>query len=136
MQQSLSGLKVDQVMERNFIRVPSLISLNQLVEERVLSGGERYFFVADNGRLDGMLTLRDIANIPQAKWRLTTLREVMVPNARLVRVAPQTELLAALRAMDDANVAQVPVLDGETLVGVLTREQVMHYLRTRAELGI
>jgi len=33
-------------------------------------------------------------------------------------------------------VAQLPVLEGEDLVGMLSREEIVRYLRTRAELGI
>ncbi len=54
----------------------------------------------------------------------------------LVRVDHRTELLEALQAMVEANVAQVPVVRGEALLGVLSREHVLHYLRTRSELGI
>jgi predicted transcriptional regulator len=37
--------------------------------------------------------------------------------------------------MDDADVAQMPVLvDGE-LVGMIGREQILHYVRVRGELG-
>jgi predicted transcriptional regulator len=38
--------------------------------------------------------------------------------------------------MDDANVAQVPVVEGDEIVGILSREQVLHYIRLRTELGI
>jgi hypothetical protein len=38
--------------------------------------------------------------------------------------------------MDNANVAQVLVVDGETIVGRLSREQVLDYIRVQAELGI
>lgn len=132
----LREIKVNQVMARDCTRVPSLTPISQLVDDRILNGGERCFFIADNGKLHGMLTLRDIAKIPQPKWRFTTSIQAMVPFERLVRVTPDTELLAALQIMDDANVAQVPVVSGEELVGTLSREQVVHYLRTRAELGI
>lgn len=136
MQQTLRGITVGQVMTRECIRIPGLLSINQLVEDRVLTGGQRCFFISDNGKLLGMLTLRDITGIPKRKWRFTTTEQAMVPFNRLVRVEPETELLSALRMMDNANVAQVPVVDGEELVGVLSREQIIHYLRTRAELGI
>jgi len=38
--------------------------------------------------------------------------------------------------MDDANVAQVPVVEEDEIVSVLSREQVLHYIRLRAELGV
>jgi len=57
----------------------------------------------------------------------------MVPWSKLTRVSPRTELLDALRAMDRQNVAQLPVVDGDQLVGVLTREQVLRYVHMRSQ---
>jgi Zn-dependent protease len=136
LQQSLRGIQVAQVMNQDCIRVGSLTPLSQVVEERVLTGGQRCFFVSDNGKLQGMLTLRDISQIPQPKWRFTTTEQAMVPFSKLVTVEPKTELLNALQTMDNEKIAQVPVVENGELVGVLTREQIVHYLRTRTELGI
>jgi predicted transcriptional regulator len=38
--------------------------------------------------------------------------------------------------MDDANVAQMPVIESGELLGMIGREQVLHYVRVRAELGL
>lgn len=135
-QQSLRGITVGQVMGRDFVRVPSLVSLNQLVQDQVLNGGQKTFVVSDDGHLAGLLTLRDIAQIPQQKWRFTTTEQAMIPFSRIAFVTPRTDLMEALQSLDDANVAQVPVLEEDEIVGMLSREQVVHYLRTRAELGI
>jgi Zn-dependent protease/CBS domain-containing protein len=136
LQTTLRGVKVDQVMRRDFETVPTLLSLNQLVEQRLLTSGQQCFFVSDNDDPRGLLTLRDITAVPQSKWKLTTAGQVMKPLKTLTQVPPQMELLAALQLMDTANVAQVPVIEGDQVVGLLTREQVLHYIRTRAELGI
>ncbi len=45
-------------------------------------------------------------------------------------------LLAALGKMDDAGVGQLPVVLTGTVVGMISREQILHYVRTRAELGV
>lgn len=136
LQQSLRGVTVAQVMIRDCPLVPGRLSLEQLVEEQILTGGRRCFFVTENGRLRGMLTLRDVAGVPRAQWSQVTVEQVMLPWERLVHVGPRTELLAALQTMDDANVNQVPVVEGDELTAMLSREQVLRYIRTRAELGI
>ena len=136
MQRALEGVAVRQAMSRDCARVPSLVPLSQLVEEQVLNGGQRCFFVADNGRLNGLLTLRDISAIPRRKWAFTTTGQAMVPVDRLAQVSPGTPLLAALQMMDDANVAQLPVVENDEIVGTLSREQVLRYVRLRAELGV
>jgi Zn-dependent protease len=136
MQRALEGVSVRQAMSRDCARVPSLVPLSQLVEEQVLNGGQRCFFVANNGRLNGLLTLRDISAIPQRKWAFTTTGQAMVPLDHLTQVSPATPLLAALQMMDGANVAQVPVVENDEIVGTLSREQVLRYVRLRAELGV
>ena len=133
---ALQGIRVSQVMSTDCVQVQPLVTLNQLVTDHVLNGGKNCFFVDDGTKLLGMITLRDITAIPQQKWRFITTSQAMVPYSRLEKVAPDAELLTVLQVMDNAKVAQLPVVDGVELVGVISREQVMHYLRTRAELRI
>ncbi|MCK4725814.1 MAG: site-2 protease family protein [Anaerolineales bacterium] len=135
-QDSLQGVKVSQVMTCDCDQVTNLQPINQLVEESVLTRGKRCFFVTSEGQLQGMLTLRDIAKIPEQKWRFTTTEQAMVPLSRLEWVEPDDELLKALRIMDSKNVAQLPVLSKGELVGMLSREQIVSYIRARAELGV
>jgi predicted transcriptional regulator len=83
-----------------------------------------------------LLTLNEITAVPQRKWGFTTAEQVMVPLERLARVTPDTELIQALQMMDSANVNQVPVVEDDVVVGTLSREQVLHYIRLRTQLGI
>lgn len=136
LQQSLRGVTVGQVMSRDCPLVPGRLPLTQLIEEKVLTGGQRCFFVTEGSWLRGMLTLTDVAKVPRTSWSQITIDQIMIPRERLIQVDPGTELLAALRTMDDANVNQMPVVDGDQIVGMLSREQVLHYIRARAELEI
>jgi hypothetical protein len=38
--------------------------------------------------------------------------------------------------MDDAKVAQLPVVADGHWLGMLDREHILHYMRVRAELGV
>ncbi|MBN2548333.1 MAG: site-2 protease family protein [Anaerolineales bacterium] len=136
LQESLSGVKVSQVMTSDCQQVQSLTPISQIVDERILTGGQRCFFVADEDELKGILTLKDISKLAQPKWRFTTAEQLMVPFSRLIKIDPDMELMTALQAMDQAEVAQIPVVEQGRITGMLTREQVLHYLRLRAELGI
>ncbi len=135
-QDFLQGVKVSQVMTCDCDLVPNLRTINQLVEKSVLTSGKRCFFVTADGKLEGMLTLRDIANIPEQKWRFTTTEQAMVPVNHLEWVEPGDEMLKALRLMDSKNIAQLPVLLEGELVGMISREQILSYIRARAELGV
>jgi Zn-dependent protease/CBS domain-containing protein len=135
LQKSLIGVTVSQVMTADCARIPSSLLLQQLVEEHILTGGQRCFFVEDGDQFRGMLTLADVTGTPRAQWGQVTAAQVMQPVEQLARVDPDAELLAALQKMDDREVNQVPVVDGNLLLGMISREQVLRYVRLRADLG-
>lgn len=136
LEQRLGGVTVDQAMSRDCQTVSGDTRLDQIVNEQVLTGGKRCFFVADTGRLRGLLTLSDMARVGRERWDDVTAEQTMVPLDKLVHVTPKTPLIKALQMMDMANVAQVPVVDGEQIVGMLTRDNVLHAIRVRTELGL
>jgi CBS domain-containing protein len=111
------------------------LSLDRLVEEEIIGRGRHCFVVTEDGRLRGLLTLQDVKAVPRGEWPHRTVGDVMAPVDRLLTVTPRDDLLGALEKMDDARVGQMPVLSDGDLVGMLGREQVLHYMRVRAELG-
>jgi len=137
LQERLRGATVAQAMSRDCVEIPTLITLNQVVQERVLSSGQHCFFVVDSDRNPrGLLTLQEITRIPQLRWRYTTAEDVMTPLHKLISVDPDMELLTALQKMDEQNLPQMPVIDQFGPVGMLSRDNVLRYLKLRTELGI
>ena len=60
----------------------------------------------------------------------------MVPRARARAVRPDSELWGVLKDMDREGVAQLPVVSNGQVLGMLTREGIMRFLRKLRELGI
>jgi predicted transcriptional regulator len=56
--------------------------------------------------------------------------------ADLKRVKPDDGLWSALQEMDRDGVNQLPVMTGAEMQGMLSRDDVITYLRTRKELGL
>ena len=132
----LKGVKVSQVMSPECRRISGRLPLDEVVNDLVLQRGERCFFVTEGDRLQGMLTLRDITTKPRDSWDQISTEQAMHPWEKLIQVDPDLELLEALHLMDDANVAQVPVVEGDRLRGVLSRERIVHHIRILGEIGM
>jgi Zn-dependent protease len=132
----LRDVTVAQAMTRDCPRVPRDRTLEQLVQEEVLGAGRRCFFVTDDGRLSGLVTLHHIKSVPHERRGAVRAEDVMTRMEQLTAVGPEESMLAALEKMDDANVAQMPVVAGGELLGMIGREQILRYLRARAELGV
>lgn len=129
---SMKGLigqhKVIDAMNRDFPRVSGDVSVQELVESLILKEGRRFFVVSGPGGPRGLITLASVQSIPRNAWSTTTASQVMIPFERMVATSPEVPLWTALETMGRDGVNQVPVTDGTGIVGVLSREDIVHYL--------
>ena len=125
----LSGHKVSEAMSRNYIAIESDTTLQYLVDEHILGGSRRSFIVEKEGQVIGMLTLHHLQGIPKDQWPVTTADQAMIPVSQLKQISLDTELWDAIEDMDLDGVNQLPVLEAGQIQGVLTREDVISYLR-------
>jgi Zn-dependent protease len=135
-EEALSGIQVGQVMRRDYIRVPSLTTLQRLVDDYILTLSQPVVFVSDQGELRGILTLQEIRALPQRKWPFNTAAQAMSPVTRLPHVTPQASLWQALQVMDSNEAGEILVEQHGEVLGVLTRDQIVEYLRLRNRLGL
>ena len=119
---------VVEAMKREFPHVSGSVTLQELVDKHILPGGVRYFVVNDANGPAGMVTLGSIRKIPRAAWPATTASQVMVPIQKLATIRPDARLWSALELMGRNGVNQLPVVDGGGIVGILSREDILHYL--------
>ncbi len=86
-------------------------------------------------RLLGIITLHDVKDIPRARRATTTVREAMTPLPRLRTVRPSASAYDAFARMAHDRIGRLLVIDSEgTLVGILTRSDLLHVMRVRVEL--
>jgi len=135
LQDLLAGHKVSQAMNPHYATIPSDTTLQQMVDNHILGVGQRTFLVKERDHLIGLLTLHRIKEVPRSQWPATTAAQALIPVAQMKRVQPDEDLWAALEKMDRDGVNQLPVMrDGEVL-GMLSREDVVSYLRTLRDPG-
>jgi CBS domain-containing protein len=122
-------------MSSHCVTVPADLTLQQLVDEHILGGGQRCFLVTRDADTVGMITLHRIKEVPRHDWATTTAAQIMLPLEQLKRTAPDTQLWTALQQMDRDGVNQLPVTRDNHVLGMLSREGVITFLRTLQELG-
>ena len=134
----LTGHTVGEIMTRECPTLAPEVTLEQLVHDHILTTGRRYFPVARAGRVEGLLTLHHVKEIPRDRWAATTVEQAMTPLAQLRLAHPGDSLWNAMQEMTADGVNQLPVTDtanGE-LAGVLARDNVLTFVRTLAEVGV
>jgi Zn-dependent protease len=131
----LAGHQVAQAMSSHCVAIPAELTLQQLVDEHILTGGRRCFLVNRGSDTVGLMTLHRIREVPRGEWQTTSAAQAMLPLDKLVRISPDKELWTALQQMDRDGVNQLPVMTDNQVVGMLSREDVISFLRTVQELG-
>jgi len=134
LQDLLTGHTVAEAMSRELIAVPADVTLQQLVDQHILTSGRRSFLVQRDQGVLGLLTLHHVVQIPRAQWGTTTTAQAMIPAARMRSARPDTELRAALEAMDRDGVSQLPVMVADHAVGMLRRDDILSFLRAARQL--
>ncbi|MBV8881347.1 MAG: site-2 protease family protein [Planctomycetaceae bacterium] len=135
-QRLLDGFRVEDLLKPDVLRVSPDENVERFVQEFVLRTGERSQMVTDdNGNLLGVVTLHEVKSVPRELWSTTFLRDVMIPWERLKTVGPRSPLVEALDAMNTSGINQLPVVEGTTLRGVITREDLLRRLAVHLEVG-
>lgn len=134
--EALHGFTVADVMTTDYPVAPSDITVRQLVQGYVFPSGRRFFVVADEGRLQGMLTLHNIKSVPQQDWDVTLVKEIMTPGDKLKIAYPGQDALSIMEEMSESDINQMPVVSENRVVGFVARDNFLRFLNIRSELGI
>jgi len=127
-------MRISDLMSRVVVGVPGstpvLDARARMLKERI-----RHLLVVDEGRLQGIVTDRDIRlNLPSpatslSVWEINHLlarlavAEVMTQG--VIVIGPDRDAREAARIMIDHKIGALPVLDGENLVGIITETDLL-----------
>jgi Zn-dependent protease len=134
--EGLRGLRVTDVMSRDYEAVDAYSNLQAFAEEHVMRTGRRFFVVNLNGRPEGIITPAELAAVPRARWPYTTVADVMRPLDRVRTVRDDTPITEALELMASQDLNQLPVVTNGSLAGVISRAHVLQLIQTRSQLHL
>jgi Zn-dependent protease len=124
----LAGHKVAEMMTRDCRRISDDLTLQDLVENHVLAGGHRCFVVSHGDKTIGLLTLSEIKTVPRSSWPTTNVTQVMIPSEKLISTPANAEAWTTIEKMERNGINQLPVVDRGRLIGVFSRDDLVHYL--------
>jgi len=84
----------------------------------------------------GLVTLSDVKHLPEREWSRNSVGAIMT-RPPLKTVGPNESVTKALEMLVNQDVNQLVVVDTDgTLLGTLSRGDVMRFLQMRGELGM
>ena len=124
----LGGHRVADAMQRSVVQVAADVSLQALAEQTGMPSNGRPVVVTSQQGAVGLVTLAGIRSVPHEAWPITTAAQAMTPLGSIATTQPGAILWSALEKMGRDGVNQMPVLDEKGIVGMLSREDIVHYL--------
>jgi CBS domain-containing protein len=131
----LSGLKARNVMIGHCAPVPSDVRLDRLVEDHLLKGDERCFFVGDSDVPQGVITLDDVRNVSRTQRERLTAGQVMTTANSAFAADAEDDVWGLVQRMSEDGVSTLPILEDGRLLGVITLEHLWNQVRLRSELA-
>jgi Zn-dependent protease/CBS domain-containing protein len=133
LQESLSGIKVGDIMVRDLITVSPSLTLDEIVNGYFLRYGYGGFPVVSDGRYLGMITLKDIKDIPRNAFEGTRLSDVYAKHRTEWEISSEEEVIKALEKMITEDIGRLVVREGDTIVGLITRNGIARYVQIRGK---
>ncbi|MDO8715683.1 MAG: site-2 protease family protein [Dehalococcoidales bacterium] len=136
LQYMLQGHTTNEVLTRECSIVSPELTIQQLVNEQILATGGRCFPVVADNRALGLITLHDVRAIPRDLWSTKKVSEAMTPLDKMASVSPQEDLATVLQILTEKDINQVPVVEDGRIVGMVGRDNLLAFVKVRADLGM
>ncbi|MEM3698178.1 MAG: Coenzyme F420 hydrogenase/dehydrogenase, beta subunit C-terminal domain, partial [Candidatus Bathyarchaeia archaeon] len=127
----LNEMKVEQIMTKNVITLTPTMTINEFFDKVAEHHHIGFPIVNEFGKLLGIVTLQDVMKVPKGKRNETSLGEIC--TKKLVTTFPEESVAEAFEKMNKHNIGRLLVVskeNKETLLGILTRSDITHALRT------
>jgi CBS domain-containing protein len=132
---ALEGVQVKELMSPEVISVPPSLRIDQLVEDFYLAHKHITYPVMEGERIIGIITLKQVKEVPRNQWVEKTVREVMMPIREEITLNPNGEAVDALQKMIRTGEGRLPVVKDGKVVGMITRRDILNLLEIKIDLG-
>jgi len=135
LRQVLEGEPVARLMHPHPVAVPRSLSLADWTRDYVYRYPFKMFPVLDDtGRLAGCITVRRLQEIPREEWDCQTVGAFVERCGPENTVTADADALGALSLMSASGVSRLMVVEGDTLLGVLSLKDLLRFFTFRTEV--
>jgi Zn-dependent protease/CBS domain-containing protein len=131
----LFGHKVSEAMSVDFGIVHSDSSIQEIIDNHFIGANRRSLLVKDDNKIIGYVTPSKIASISSNDRQNKTVNEIMIPINAVAKVKSDEPLLDALKEIEQSEVNEVPVVEGDNFVGVLNQNSIFKFIIDLHKLG-
>jgi Zn-dependent protease/CBS domain-containing protein len=127
---ALENILVKDIMTKDVVSVSPSMSVENLVHF-IFEKKHIGYPVMEGGSLKGVVTLSDIERVPYIDRSAALVSDIMTKN--VISVPSSAQAIEVLKIISSKNIGRVMVIDNGSLVGILSRTDLMRILRLKAE---
>ena len=131
---AISLLRARHLLDRSFPRVTPGASVQTIVNEHMITAGERAVVIANGDSVLGVLTVRNLAGLPRRLWPSTPAQQIMTPRADVVTVTADAPAAEVISLLVGRGVNPIPVIDEGRMIGLITRRALLDRIQVTEEL--
>jgi len=75
------------------------------------------------------VTLSDVHSVPEQDREALRVGDIMTKSP--ITLKPRSPLIEALQIMSVKNIGRIPIVDGEALVGIVTRTDILRVMELK-----
>ena len=132
---ALTGITARQLTDYGCPLIPPHMNLTELAQQYILPTGRSCFLISWGAGLEGMVTLQQIKKVPRDRWAITSVQDIMTPASKLKVAYADQDILSVLQEMNGESANHIPVIEAGKAIGVINREDIARFIRTRADFG-
>jgi CIC family chloride channel protein len=117
-----ADLTAEDLMQRRVETLAATMTLQEALEAFSRSH-HRGFPVLNQGKLVGIITQTDLGDTTRSQAAQRSVRDIMTPDP--VTVTPESSLPHVLNLLNRLKISRLPVTDGNKLVGIITRGDII-----------
>jgi Zn-dependent protease/CBS domain-containing protein len=120
--QALAGVRVADAMTAQPHTAPGWITVEDFIQRYVLGDRHSAYPVVDrDGSIVGLVTLRQLRDLPAGRRATTSVQEIALPLSSVPTAAPSEPLSALIERLAAAgHASRALVMDGGKMVGIVT----------------
>jgi Zn-dependent protease/CBS domain-containing protein len=118
----LEGVKVRDIMTKDVVTIDanaSVADVLKLMFEKKHLG----YPVIEDGKVVGVVTLSDVAKVPEERRSTTHVRDIMTRN--VITLKPDDDASTALQRISQYKIGRLLVMDGSRIAGIISRSDLV-----------
>jgi len=134
---SIKGIKIKNIVNKNVTSVPGDITIEDLVNNYFMKYKYGRFPVVEDfesERLIGVISLHDIKSVSREGWESTKVGDIVKSVSENEKVSMNMEVSDAIKRMSKDGLSHLVVVSGNKLIGIITKSDVMRFIKLRSEL--